>query len=166
MLEPAVTREEGTRGTWRDDGLHVEGRPKEWRVVKVRRGPERIGPTAWGNLINVNAAATAGATRRVWQSLICNSTLSPSAFSSSTSTFSSYCSPFHWPFHPLPPPIVGHPRSPTTPSATPGTLYPSSDTASSQAYLLSRASVRAASWGLLNIWERGKGFDCAAIDGS
>jgi len=35
----------------------------------------RIGPTDWGNLINVNAAATAGATRRVWQSLICKSTL-------------------------------------------------------------------------------------------
>ena len=37
----------------------------------------RIGPTAWGNLINVNAAATAGVTCRVWQSLICNCPLPP-----------------------------------------------------------------------------------------
>lgn len=66
---------------------------------------------AWGNLINVNAAATAGATRRVWQSLICNS---PLPFSSRPLFLSLY--PLS---SPCPSTLV--PRSPTT-LATPDTL--------------------------------------------
>lgn len=56
-----------------------EGRERERERESEAESEEsrRIGPMAWGNLINVNAAATAGATRRVWQSLICNSTLPP-----------------------------------------------------------------------------------------
>lgn len=103
MLGPAVAREEKRDRGQRDRVLMVdeEEREREREANGESEEGRRIGSTAWGNLINVNAAATAGATRRVWQSLICNSTLPPSALVFLLSLSLSLSFPFHLPRTPF-----------------------------------------------------------------
>lgn len=110
-----------------------EGRERERESEVESEESRRIGPTVWGNLINVNAAATAGATRRVWQSLICNSTLPPFLFS-----------PFH--------PFSYSPDHPRHPLADPRYLV-SPQSLSAITCIVLNGQLG----GLLNIWERGKG---------
>jgi len=100
--------DQGTGCWWTRKGGRERERERE-RERKRERERERgrywkwgrSEDRAWGNLINVNAAATAGATHRVWQSLICNSTLPPyHLYSSPLRPRCPFYSPNH-PRHPL-----------------------------------------------------------------
>jgi len=122
----------GRRGA---DGRRGREREREREANGESEEDRRIGPMAWGNLINVNAAATAGATRRVWQSLICNSPLPlplplPLSLALSPSLSLSLCSPS--PSFP----VLLLPWLPPTPFSR-----PAAPRASPQAYPLSRASL-------------------------
>lgn len=114
MLEPAVAREEERRNGERGDGGvdGRRGREREREADGESEEGQRIGPMASGNLINVNAAATAGATHAVCgnRSYATHPCPFRLALSFSFSSIAS-CS-----YHPA---LV--PRSPTT-LATPDTL--------------------------------------------